>query len=454
MTIRRTALLAAACVLALSAVWWSGRAPAPLPEGPRQVLPASEFADAEAAIAYYRERLRRDEADRAAYAPLAQALLQHATATGHEAEFVPEARDVIEAGLRRAPDDYHLLLLKGALLNKLHRFEEARDLASALVDRHPRHAYPYGVLVDALVELGAYDEAVAALDTMLAVKPGIASYTRAAYLRELHGDSGGAIEAMRLAADAGLAGTAERSWALYQLGQLYLGEAKPDTAAFLFEGLLEERPDYAYAVAGLGHVALVRGEHAEAVRHLQTAYDMAPRAEFVELLAEAHAAAGNEARARAAAERVRAGLAEARAMGEDVEMEEADFMLDHGIEPERALAMAERQVRRRPGHLHALETYAWALHHNGRSAEAVPYVERALRLGTGDAMVHHRAAQIFEGAGRPVEAARHARLALENGLAIESPTAAAEARRWLAARPSGPPVRSARASRGPLPGSE
>ncbi len=424
------ALIAAAGFAGVS-LWNAQQDDAPLPEGPKQVLPASEFVNAEASLEYYREALRRNPEDIESRVALAQVLLQQARATGRESEYVPLAEAALAEALRQDPEHYHALLLQASLLNTLHRFEDARDLAERLIARYPEHAFPYGLLTDALVELGEYDAAVSASDSMNAIKPSIASYARASYLRELHGDTGGAIEAMRLAVDAGAYGQADRAWAVYQLAGLYLADAKPDTAAFLFNGLLEERPDYARAVAGLGHVALVKGETDEAIRRLETAYGMAPLDVAQELLAEAWAVKGDERKAAAALRKVRQGLADARDMGEIVEMEEADLMLDHDIEVERALGMAQRQVERRPGHLHANETYAWALHHNGRSAEAIPYIERAMRLGTGDAMVHFRAGLIYDGAGDRAEAVRHLRLALDNHLRMESPTAEAEARATL-----------------------
>jgi len=426
------ALLAAVGFAAYS-VWDAQHAPlTELPEGPEEVLPSSEFIDAEVAIAYYEERLRREPGDVRSRVALAQALIQQAGATGREAEYLPAAEAALDEALRRAPRDYHARLLYGTLLNKLHRFEDARDLARELIAEHPQHAYPHGILVDALTELGEYEAAVEASDAMLAIKPSIASYARASYLRELHGDGEGATAAMRLAADAGPTGNTERAWALYTLGGLYLADAKPDTAAFIFQGILDERPDYAYAVAGLGHVALATGDYDRAAEQYEIAYGMAPRAEFLEGLAEAHAAAGRDRESRRALNGVREAFATARGFGELVDMEEADFMLDNGIEVERALTMARSEVERRPGHLHANETMAWALHHNGRPAEAIPYIERALRLGTGDAMVHHRAGVIYEAAGDPTEAARHFRIALENHLHVESPTAASEARTLLA----------------------
>ncbi|MEP0547328.1 MAG: tetratricopeptide repeat protein [Rhodothermales bacterium] len=425
--------LVAAAAFAGYSLWDAQQAPvADLPEGPREVLPSSEFINAEASIAYYREKLRREPRDVQSRVALAQALLQQANATGREAEYIPAAREALAAALRQEPNNYHALLLQGTLFNKLHRFEDGRDLAERLIAQHPQNAYAHGILADALVELGEYDAAIAASDAMLAIKPSLASYSRASYLRELHGDTDGAIAAMRLAADAGASGHADRAWALYTLGTLYLADAKPDTAAFIFKGILAERPDYAYAVAGLGHAALATGDYERAAEQYRTAHGMAPRAEYLEGLAEALAAAGDERAANKALDGVRKDFAAVRAFGEIVDMEEADFMLDNGIEVEQALEMARQQQARRPGHLHANETYAWALHHNGRSREAIPYIERAMRLDTGDAMVHYRAARIYEAAGDRAEAARHLQLSLANHLRVESPTAAAEAQTVLA----------------------
>ena len=123
-------------------------------------------------------------------------------------------------------------------------------------------------------------------------------------------------------------------------------------------------------------------------------------------------------------------------------MEEADFLLDRGQQLEYSLKLAQAQQARRPGHLHANETLAWALLKNGQPRKAVPYIERAMRLGTGDAMVHFRAAQIYRAAGDRTQAARHLRLALDANLDVESPSSAAEARQLVASMGTGPTRRS------------
>ena len=441
------ALGAAAVLLTVVAVviWTQRTAPdaAPLPPDRSAPGPGSEFVNAEESEAYYREQLRRQPEDVEARVRLAHVLLQRADATGDEFAFVPEAETLLNEALDRDPTHYYARTLKAQLLNKLHDFEAARDLSRELLAEYPAHAFVHGTLIDALVELGAYEEAIAVSDSMLALRPGLPAYSRASYLRELHGDTEGAIEAMRLAANAEPSGRPSRAWALLKLGELYLGNAKPDTAAFIFAGILEEMPDFAPALAALGHVALVKGDPAGAIRQLEDARTLRPGGATDELLVEAYLAAGDEANARAAASRVHEDLLRAREMGENVDMEEADFLADQGRDLDRVLRLAREQQARRPGHMHANETLAWALHKTGDSQAGIPYIERAMRLDTGDAMVLFRAAEIYRGAGDRAKAVAHYRAALRGNVGVESPSTARDARKALAALESGPPAQTA-----------
>lgn len=427
-----------ATVLVVGLFWyWRATTAQEVPEARMRapVVPGAEFVNVGSSVEYYREQILRHPDVVKNYVELAQVMMQRAQTTADEARYVPEARDLLGEALRREPGNYHARVLQAALFNTLHQFEKARALAEDLIAQYPAHVYNYGTLVDALVELGAYEEAIKLCDQMLGLRPGLPSYARASYLRELHGDTDGAIEAMRMAADAGVGGSDERAWALFQLGTLYLNEDKPDTAAYIFNGILDEKPGYTRALGGLAHVRLVEGDYAEAIDLLEEAYAEAPNAAFLELLAEAYRATGDADRLAATVQKIRAGYRDAEAMGENVDMEYADFLADHEMDLREALALARKAYERRPDHLHALETYAWALYKNGRAAEAVPYVERAMRLDTGDAMVHYRAGMIYAAAGRPEAAAGQFERALAANLHVESRAAADEARARLAGRP-------------------
>ena len=60
-----------------------------------------------------------------------------------------------------------------------------------------------GILADAYVQLRDYDNAVRVLDEMVRLKPNLSSYSRISYMRELKGDTDGAITAMEMAIQAG-----------------------------------------------------------------------------------------------------------------------------------------------------------------------------------------------------------------------------------------------------------
>lgn len=364
------------------------------------VGPASEFVNVRASMDYYRERLQKQPEVVRNYVELAQLHLQQARVTGLEEEHIPAARRLLRDALSRDPDNFHALALKGSLMNTLHRFEEARVLALKLIARNEKSTFSYGILTDALVELGRYDEAVEACDRMLAIRPELPAYARASYLRQLHGDTDGAIEAMRLAAEAGVSGTESRAWALYNLGRLYLETGRIDTARFIFDGILEERPNYAFAIAGLAAVKAETGDYDGAAALYRQAYREEPRQEFLEGMLEVYTSSGKTSEAKATLEKIRRAYEDADRMGENVDMEYADFLAEHELDIDKAVRLARREYERRPDHLHALETYAWALHRAGRSAEAAPLIRKAMRFGTHDATMRGRADAIFRASAR------------------------------------------------------
>ena len=378
----------------------------------------------------YLEDQARTSPDHVGYQlSLAQAYLQFGVQSRQEPIYIPKAEKLIKDIRGGSPDLFEGKALQAALYNILHEFEKARDLALTLIEENGEVAYVYGILIDALVELGQYEDAVIYCDEMLSIKPGVASYARASYLRELHGDTQGATEAMKLAADAAMYGSHERSWALYQLGQLYLAENKLPIAAKIFNGILEESPGYAFAIGGVGQIHLIQGEYDKAIHALRTAYEWVPADEFLEGLVEAYEAVGEDELMYEALDLIERGYKEADEMGENVNMEYADFLADVDQDLKKALRLAEKEYQRRPGHLHALETYAWTLHKRGRSEEAIPYVEKAMRLGTGDAMVYYRAAEIYSALPDYESALEYLQKALDANLHIESPLSALQAQR-------------------------
>src|SRR5207237_9118506 len=98
-----------------------------------------------------------------------------------------------------------------------HRFGLALELGRRALALSPSTARNHGVVGDALVELGRYPQAFTSFDAMARLKPGLSSYARVAYARELLGNTSGARTALLLARDAAADEREPLAWTETQL---------------------------------------------------------------------------------------------------------------------------------------------------------------------------------------------------------------------------------------------
>ena len=181
-----------------------------------------------------------------------------------DASFLPRSETALERALRLEPRYGNAVLGLGSLALIRHEFRAAlafgRQAERLLVDS----GRPQGVIGDALVELGRYDEAFSAFELMVTRLPGLASYARVAYARELTGDPEGAIAAMRLAL-AAAAGRESTAWAHVELAKLELGQGRVTAASREARRALRAFPGYPAARIALARVEAARGRLDRAV---------------------------------------------------------------------------------------------------------------------------------------------------------------------------------------------
>ena len=124
--------------------------------------------------------------------------------------------------------DYDRLKLQAKLQLTNHRFNEALETTRRLQTFRNDDHDVWGMITDALVELGDYPGAVHAAQRMIDLRPDSSSYARVSYLRELHGDTEGAIQAMTLALKAANPNDPESmEWYREQLRSLHTGAKHP-----------------------------------------------------------------------------------------------------------------------------------------------------------------------------------------------------------------------------------
>jgi tetratricopeptide (TPR) repeat protein len=336
-----------------------------------------------------------------AYTQLGLAYLQKARETA-DPSYYQKAEQALNTVLAREPGDYVALGALGELALARHDFAHALELGERARSLNPRRAYAYGVIADAQIELGRYDEAVATVQQMVDLRPDLSSYSRVAYLRELHGDLEGAIEAMRWALAAGGPALENTLWTQVQLGHLYFNTGRLDQAEVEYRQALEREPSYVHALAGLARLAAVRGSFAEAIQLYTQVTQRMPLAEYVIALGDVYTAAGQAQPAQQQYDLAHAIDQLYRANGVNTDLELALFLAEHGDAAE-AVKRARAAYAERPT-VFAAEVLAWALHQVGDDAAALPYAQESVRLGSKEALRLFRAGLIHNNLGRTAEA--------------------------------------------------
>jgi tetratricopeptide (TPR) repeat protein len=321
-----------------------------------------------------------------------------------DASNLPRSEAALRRALRIHPRDALAVTGLGSLALIRHDFRSALTLGRSAQRLAPASARGYGVVGDALIELGRYEEAFRAFERMVALRPSVASYARIAYARELLGDLRGARQAMQLAADAASGQAEPAAWANVELAKLALRAGEIKRAEAYLRTATALLPGYVYASEQLARVAAARDDLRGAIRSARAAAEAVPLPQFVSLLADLYDRAGNRRAAREQVATVRAIERILTANGVRTDVESAVFDADHHVAAATVVARARAARAARPSIL-GDDALAWALARTGRCDEARPWSERSLRLGTRDALLFFHRAEIERCAG-DLEAAR------------------------------------------------
>jgi tetratricopeptide (TPR) repeat protein len=374
----------------------------------------AKLSPAEQSMTQAGRLIEKNPKDFEAYNALARALSRRARETS-DVRFYAEAEETLKKSFEILPDNFDGERIRVWLLLGKHEFAAARAEALKLNKRMPDDTMVYGFLTDANAELGNYEEAERSAQLMLDLRPGnLPGITRAAYLRELFGDVDGSLELMNMALQSTTPGEVEdAAWILTQMAHLQLSVGKVSDAEKNLQQALTLFPGYHYALANLAKGRIVQKRYDEAVQLLEQRYQAAPHAENLYDLAEALQLAGRTDEAkRAFAEFEQKSLLETN-RADNSNRELILYYADCAHEPLKALDVAKREFARRHD-VYALDSYAWALHVNGRDQEARRQIEDALAVGVRDAKLMRHAGEIALAAGDPVAAKKYLQQAAES----------------------------------------
>jgi len=355
--------------------------------------------------------------DPVAWRSLGSAYVQEAVKTSDPA-FYGLAERAFDEATALAPDDPGILVGRGALQLSLHRFAEAEELGERATRGLPGNADALGVLVDAQVELGRYDEAAETVQAMLDARPALPALARTSYQRELRGDLTGAEEAMRRAVVAGAASAFDRAFVTSLLGDVQRAQGDLDGALASYDEALDVSPGLVSAELGRAHVLAATGDLDVATAVVEGVVERFPAPNALFLLAELQSAAGDEAAEQDTIDLVRVTSRLQQEAGQIVDLELALFEADIAEDLDLAVDLAQAAYDARPENVFAADALAWALHRSGDSEGAVRYVEEAVRLDTANAPLRYHAAAVLAATGDDAGAVEQLEAALVAGPAF------------------------------------
>ncbi|ALG06284.1 hypothetical protein AOZ06_04480 [Kibdelosporangium phytohabitans] len=380
-------------------------------------------ADLTRSIEAAQATLRRSDTNAAAWADLGGAYVEQARVTG-DPTYYTKAQGALERSLQLQPSQAGAMIGMGALANARHDFAAARDWGRKAEALQPDTAAVYGVLADALTQLGDTAAATVAVQRMLDLRPGVASFTRASYELETHGRTDEAREAMTRALTAAVTPD-EVAFCHYYLGELAFNAGELGTAAEHYAN-----PTASVALLqGQAKIAAARGQWDAAITGYRDIVARAPLPQYLHEYAQVLTAAGQTPQATQQLDVLNAQQQLFAAAGATDELSAALLAADFRT-PAEALRHAETEWGRRQN-IYVADAMAWALSLNGRHAEALTFSDRATALGTRNAAFAYHRGMILRQLGRPTEAISQ----LDQALAINpyfSPIDAPKARHTLA----------------------
>jgi len=342
------------------------------------------------------------------YNQLAAAYLQKARETS-DPTFNASADEAISKSFAVEPDNYDALKLLAKLQLTNHHFTDALATARRALRFRTDDADVWGQITDGLVELGDYPGAVGAAQKMADLRPDSPAYARVSYLRSLHGDNYGAIQAMNLAVKAANPNDPEGvAWFRAQLGNELMNAGNLAAAERQFDEALRTFADHQLALEGMARARVAAGDLKSAMLIYERKQSKKLTADAAQALGNLYAVLGREDEAKKEYEKFET------LERENAEVERSwhhliNYWLDHDRNPQEALKAATHEYETRKD-IFTCDSLAWALFKNGRVEEATKLMKEALRTGTKDARINYHAGIIYKTLNMRAKAARHLRL--------------------------------------------
>jgi len=373
-------------------------------------------------------------------------------------DFAAASRAYTKA-LELAPSNERARLGMAWVKNSEHDFVAGKEWALRALDIDPNMQDPYCLMGDGAMELGDYDGALKHFQKALEIRADLASYSRAAHLMWLTGQSGRARLMMQRAIDAGGPFPENTAWCRAELATMHFQDGAILPAEKQIEIALKEAPRNPRVLAAHGRILAAKSDWSGSIAAYKQSVDVTPTHDALVALTDVLVASGDNEAAKSQVERVikfHSSHAHSHGHGEEVHVHGAGnaqlalFLADHDRDLDVALAEAEEACKSFPN-IGAFDALAWCQFKKGNPTGARETMRKAMTWHTPDPMLYFHAGMIEAALGDT----RSARVQLSRALqlnprfhprhapvAVEKLAALAPAAEPVAQIPAGSPAES------------
>lgn len=291
-----------------------------------------------------------------------------------------------------------------------HLFEESIAWANKSIAISPENADAEGILGDAALELGNYDEAFVHYQKMMDLRPDLSSWSRGAYLLWVTGHTNQAANLMQRAIGAGGGYAENTAWCRAKLATMDYNQGSFAAAAQVLEPSLRERSKNPHILLAAARIATATGDLDVAEQYYKLLLEKGPNHDALAGLGDLHASKGEKEEAEKYYLQVEALHAVHLATAGHDHLQMALFFADHDRNPVEAMRLAEQRKLTR--NVFEADALAWVYFKNGENTKAIDAIKLALSQHTPDSRIHYHAGCIAAKAGDMESARRHLQTAL------------------------------------------
>jgi len=333
---------------------------------------------------------------------LAKAYIQRMRETV-DFSYLERASKIVEDVLARDGGNYEALQLRSEIGMERHQFANVADYSAEILKFAPNDPWSWGMLGDASMELGKYEEARKAYEKMVSLRPDLSSYNRLAWYQFVTGNAEAAIQLMHSAISSVSEAPENTAWCLADLGSMQFKVGKIADARASYNQALTVFPGYYPALAGLGRIEMAEHQDAAAMDHYKRAQAVVPLPEYAAALANLYNRNGKPAEARKQRDLIDVIDKMAQVSNEKTNRNLAILFADENRNLNRALSLVENEIAVRPD-VYTYDALGWVLFKLKRLDEAERASVEARKLNTPDPLFYLHAAQIARARNKPEEA--------------------------------------------------